>query len=1016
MKKLAVLILSTLTLTVVVLGVFFVLSRPPASPPHRTTAEYPLQPDSPPTSLTIPATILPQFTFDLSEHKFDSVISATRQLSDFITASLVHSVSAQTLDTQLEVDRNQRKLLVHPKDIPRFKPGLYKLSLTLRTPEGFVNIDQDFTWGVIAVNTHKSIYKPGETVKIGLAVLNDAGETQCADSLLDWVDSLKLTITDPRGIPQTFSLSDGTITDSGECASTSVTNMADFQAVYTTTTPGIYQMHVTAATARGQTRTLDDYFKVESDIPFDIERTSFPTRIYPPSPYPVTFTITSQKDYSGPIEDVVPAFFTIDHISDNGKITPAGDFTKIIWDAHLTASQSQTFTYFIKFPMVSPEFYLLGPISVGSFQEARQWQIASDVIASTTGVVSYEDNAASATWSRVWDGSAFGSQGNMDTDPDDSRWFREVSSPKTGEKLVALIDNSTSPAIDTYYVFRWNGSSWTEDLAINWTACTTLESTRNFDIAYEEISGDALFVFGNCADNQLYYRARVGGTWDSSDQNAGTALDSRKWWVQARAQFGSDSILVGYVNNSARIGALIWDGSSNTFTNQFEDDDSPAQTEVDTTADEAFGVAWETASGTPMIFWGSAGNDVLYREFTGGSWSGESTAHSGFTNDVEWLTIAADPVATSNNIALAIQEEFDSDLTDEVVTCRYGMWNGSGLETQGSTITCRSDDDNRLNNVAFENNSSRAVWVYAISESCATGNSIAWRTWTSGGGFTSSTTESDNLTGNIESVQLNTDLLTTSMIALTSDSAGDLNYHAWDGTDWVTNTTDLHSNIQNSEENAEAYGFGFDRNLETLAAYRWFANNNGTDVGSALTNQDANYTLTTANQQFRLRIILYYPDSLAISGRQYKLQYVDPGTGTCASPTGGTPSTWTDVPTSGGQINFNNNASPADGDNLTDNASDPSYGSYTERNQDYEEENNFTNSVAAMSGDEVAKWDFSLIDSTTFDRIPQTFCFRVARSNDLVLQILKYPQITTFAISDVEIRGGSTIQGGTELR
>ena len=94
---------------------------------------------------------------------------------------------------------------------------------------------------------------------------------------------------------------------------------------------------------------------------------------------------------------------------------------------------------------------------------------------------------------------------------------------------------------------------------------------------------------------------------------------------------------------------------------------------------------------------------------------------------------------------------------------------------------------------------------------------------------------------------------------------------------------------------------------------------------------------------------------------------------------------------------------------------DPTYQGLTVRAQDYEEANNFTNSVVAIAADELGFWDFSLIDNTAFDREAQTFCFRVARSNDVVLQIGIYPQIATAAVDDVLIQGGTQIDGGTSI-
>jgi hypothetical protein len=330
----------------------------------------------------------------------------------------------------------------------------------------------------------------------------------------------------------------------------------------------------------------------------------------------------------------------------------------------------------------------------------------------------------------------------------------------------------------------------------------------------------------------------------------------------------------------------------------------------------------------------------------------------------------------------------------------------------GTTATCRSVTVNNLIDTAFENNTGKALWIYNTS---GTPTQLTYVTWTSAGGFVAPSTIAGT-TGNVEGVQLYSDLNTTSILSVFHDANGDLFYRAWDGSAWETIGSALHTDLcAAADDDTEPYGFGFDRNLESLVAYRWFANANSTDVGAALTGQDTPYTLSTANQAFRLRLLIYYPDSLAISGRTYNLQFVDPGTGTCAAPTGGTPATWTDVPTSGSQISFNNNASPADGDNLTANANDPTY-TGTIRDQDYEESNTFTNSVIAMAGSEVGKWDFSLIDNTTYDRSAQTFCFRVTRSNGLVLSPDIYPQITTASVLDVLILGGTDIIQGTLIQ
>jgi len=179
------------------------------------------------------------------------------------------------------------------------------------------------------------------------------------------------------------------------------------------------------------------------------------------------------------------------------------------------------------------------------------------------------------------------------------------------------------------------------------------------------------------------------------------------------------------------------------------------------------------------------------------------------------------------------------------------------------------------------------------------------------------------------------------------------------------------------------------------SAYRWFDNMNTTDVGAALAAQDTAATVGTNGSTFRLRMLLHIADiDLGSSGQAYKLQYVGKGTGTCAAPTGGTPAAYTDV-TAATVIAYNNNAAPADGATLTNNANDPTHSGHTLRNQTYAESNTFfTNSVSAINAGEDGKWDFALKNNGA--PIGTAYCFRAVKSTGTVLDYYYvYPEITT---------------------
>lgn len=194
-------------------------------------------------------------------------------------------------------------------------------------------------------------------------------------------------------------------------------------------------------------------------------------------------------------------------------------------------------------------------------------------------------------------------------------------------------------------------------------------------------------------------------------------------------------------------------------------------------------------------------------------------------------------------------------------------------------------------------------------------------------------------------------------------------------------------------------------------AYRFFANQDNVSVTTALAAQDTAATLSADGDAFRLRMLVQNAgDNLAVSGQNFKLQYVGKGNGSCASPSGGTPASWTDVDTTT-SVAYYDNVTPSDNTALTSTGSDPTYGSVV--SETYEELNNFTNSQSALTPGDSGMWDFSLYDKTA--AAGSVFCLRAAKSDGTALNIYYvYPEITTassqsltFSISDNSIGFGA---------
>lgn len=190
-----------------------------------------------------------------------------------------------------------------------FRPGKYTLKLTDSSGQ---TQTQDFTWGVLAINTDKSIYLLSETANLAMAVLDDTGNMVCDASVM-------LEITGPSGVKTTLSTANGKIIINSQCNLHNFSLTPDYETRYQVAGVGTYNMTLTANTKNG-TRTISDSFQVENSVPFDVTRQTA-TRIYPPAEYPVNLNIKVNQDFKGQIIEYVPSSFKIFPATEGASFT-----------------------------------------------------------------------------------------------------------------------------------------------------------------------------------------------------------------------------------------------------------------------------------------------------------------------------------------------------------------------------------------------------------------------------------------------------------------------------------------------------------------------------------------------------------------------------------------------------------------------------------------------------------------------------------------------------------------------
>lgn len=211
-------------------------------------------------------------------------------------------VDAEGKEAQVTVDQSTNGTTTELQIVPsnQFKPGKYTMSVTDRTGK---TSKQDFTWGVLALNSDKAVYRPKETAQIAMAVLDDKGEMVCDANIELRIKNQELRIDD------TLSTQNKQVLINPECTSHNFTLKPDYEAQYQFGGAGEYEFTLTAKTTNG-TRTIRSSVMVQNKMPFDIKRTSA-TRIYPPLAYPMNIEITANQDLNGTITEIVPDSFSI---------------------------------------------------------------------------------------------------------------------------------------------------------------------------------------------------------------------------------------------------------------------------------------------------------------------------------------------------------------------------------------------------------------------------------------------------------------------------------------------------------------------------------------------------------------------------------------------------------------------------------------------------------------------------------------------------------------------------------
>ena len=274
-----------------------------------------------------------------------------------------------------------------------------------------------------------------------------------------------------------------------------------------------------------------------------------------------------------------------------------------------------------------------------------------------------------------WDGNTWSTPITITAPPTTGivRWIELAQNPVSTSNEIAMI---MLDADSDVYGMAWNGSSWSNmGVSAVWDATASIATKKAIDVAYEQTSGRAMFIWGDAISTDQYYRI-----WNGSTLTANTLLDIPSaggvvHWMKLVSRTNSNELMYGEVDAGADLNTRKWSGSSWDTVTQHPEHDASTENILSMN----FDLIWETHSANPgkaWLMWG-AGAKVSKKQWSGTAWGAGSVLTG--SDDTSFVRLNADP--SSGAIFAGIYESATS-ATDDI-------WE-SHLTSGGSTWSAKN--------------------------------------------------------------------------------------------------------------------------------------------------------------------------------------------------------------------------------------------------------------------------------------------------------------------------------------
>ena len=276
----------------------------------------------------------------------------------------------------------------------------------------------------------------------------------------------------------------------------------------------------------------------------------------------------------------------------------------------------------------------------------------------------------------------------------------------------------------------------------------------------------AMVAYGSNTNTSPHYRIWNGTAWSAS--SSALSVGGQISWTTLRAATTRNEYILATQDTGGDVNVQIYNGTTGTWGNLWE-----VTPTVGSPAYKAFDVQYQTQSGNAVVAYCDGNQDPSYAVWNGTAWSATSTIDLTFTQNCEWLAMAADPssdeliMVARANVAQA-NPDYEAQVYDPVA----GSW--------GSSYTGGAGDEAAREGIAigYEESGTNAVIVISNGQN---GN-FAYNSWDGSSWGTGGTV---GLGDDFEWGQVASDNGTDDMALCYIDEDDDMGTVFWNGT---TNT------------------------------------------------------------------------------------------------------------------------------------------------------------------------------------------------------------------------------------